>query len=126
MRSGYTNNLINLFKPEQDESAKWENRAEIYQKLRDYMIGATGAEKETRFLIPEIIDVNDHLPCLCQRTGLARKQLFLTFLLNYTGVLVCARSRPWYSPCYNRRPRTQKKKEYLMQNTGSKCTDAEK
>tara|TARA_B110000090_G_scaffold183184_1_gene209728 strand:+ start:488 stop:1114 length:627 start_codon:yes stop_codon:yes gene_type:complete len=69
---GYTNKFIKLFKPETEESAKWENRAKIYQKLRDYMIGAeenTGAKKEMRFLIPEIIDVNDHLPCLCQTFG---------------------------------------------------------
>ena len=69
---GYTNKFIKLFKPEQDESTKWGNRAEIYQKLREYMIGAdekTGAGKEERFLIPEIIDVNEHLPCLCQTFG---------------------------------------------------------
>ena len=69
---GYKNKFIKLFKPETDESAKWKNRVEIYQKLRDYMIAAdekTGAEKEMRFLIPEIIDVNDHLPCLCRTFG---------------------------------------------------------
>ena len=81
---GYTNKFIKLFKPEQDESTKWENRAEIYQKLRDYMIGAdekTGAGKEERFLLPEIIDVNDHLSCLCQTFGQVQRTATLFDIL---------------------------------------------
>lgn len=57
------NKLVKIFKPEPDSAVKWQNRVGIYQKLRKV------DPEQTRFLIPEIINVDGDLKCLSQYFG---------------------------------------------------------